>query len=65
MKASTAMRVWFLLFAIIIFVGIYLTGFSVVHWFLYLPVAGFVFAAITGICPSQIALNKMFSSKGK
>lgn len=63
MKSSTAMRVWFLLFAVIIFIGIYLTGFSVVHWFLYVPVAGFVFAAITGICPSQIALNKLFGSK--
>lgn len=65
MKAPTSMRIWFLLFAVIIFVGIYLTGFSVVHWFLYLPVAGLVFAAITGICPSQIAINKMFGSKGK
>ena len=65
MKASSAMRVWFLLFAIIIFVGIYLTGFSNVHWFLYLPVAGLVFAAITGFCPSYIGINKMFGSKGK
>ena len=65
MKAPTSMRVWFLLFAVIIFIGIYLTGFSVAHWFLYLPVAGMVFAAITGICPSQIAINKMFGSKEK
>ncbi|TSA29312.1 MAG: hypothetical protein D4R68_02570 [Ignavibacteriales bacterium] len=65
MKAPTAMRVWFLVFAVIIFVGIYLTGFSNAHWFLYLPVIGMVFAAVTGICPSQIAINKMFGSKEK
>ncbi|MCX6174075.1 MAG: hypothetical protein NTZ27_04910 [Ignavibacteriales bacterium] len=65
MKAPTAMRVWFLVFAVIIFVGIYLTGFSNAHWFLYLPVIGMVFAAVTGICPSQIAINKMFGPKGK
>lgn len=64
MKAPTSMRVWFLVFAVIIFVGIYLTGFSNVHWFLYLPVIALVFAAITGICPSQIALSKMFGPKG-
>jgi hypothetical protein len=63
MKASTPMRVWFLLFAVIIFVGIYLTGFSNVHWFLYIPVIGLVFASATGICPSQIAVHKMFGSK--
>ncbi len=65
MKASIAMRVWFLVFAVIIFVGIYLTGFSNVHWFLYFPVIALVFASITGICPSYIGINKMFGSKEK
>lgn len=63
MKASSAMRVWYLVFAAIIFVGIYLTGFSNVHWFLYLPVIALVFASITGICPSYIGISKMFGSK--
>jgi hypothetical protein len=65
MKSSNAMRIWFLVFAVIIFIGIYLSGFSNVHWFLYLPVIGLVFASVTGICPSQIAINKMFGSKDK
>ena len=34
---------------------IFLTNFM-----LYLPAIGFVFAAITGICPSQQAILKMF-----
>ena len=63
MKASKGMRIWFVLFAVIILIGIYLTGFSNVHWFLYVPVAGFLFAAITGICPSMGLTNKIAGSK--
>jgi hypothetical protein len=62
-KASNAMRAWFVFFAGIIWVGIYLTGFSNVHWLLYIPPAGMTFAAITGICPSQIAIFKMFEKQ--
>ncbi len=63
MKASKEMRVWFAIFAILIWLGIYLTGFSNIHWLLYIPPAGLTFAAITGICPSQIAVFKMMRSK--
>ena len=63
MKASKPMRVWFAFFGAVIWVGIYLTGFSNVHWLLYLPAAGMTFAAITGICPSQIGVFKLFGSK--
>jgi len=63
--ASTEMRVWFGVFGIIILLGIYLTGFSNVHWFLYIPAAGLVFAAITGICPSQLLVFSFFRSKKK
>ena len=63
MKASKGMRIWFAIFAVLIWLGIYLTGFSVVHWLLYIPPAGLTFAAITGICPSQIAVFKMTGSK--
>lgn len=60
MKAPVHVRVWYVVFAILIVVGIALTGFSNVHWFLYIPPAGLVFAAVTGICPSQIAIQKLF-----
>jgi hypothetical protein len=63
MKATTAMRVWFAFFGAVIWIGIILTGFSNVHWLLYLPAAGMAFAAITGICPSQIMINKLFGEK--
>jgi hypothetical protein len=63
MKATTPMRVWFAFFGAVIWIGIILTGFSNVHWLLYLPAAGMAFAAITGICPSQIMINKLFGVK--
>jgi hypothetical protein len=62
-RASSEMRVWFALFGTIIWLGIYLTGFSNVHWLLYVPAAGLTFAAITGICPSQLLVFSFFRSK--
>ena len=57
------MRIWFAIMGVILWLGIYLTGFSTVNWLIYLPAAGFVFAAITGICPMQISISKMFGTK--
>jgi len=62
MKASPAMRTWFILFAVLIWIGIFLTGFSNVHWLLYIPPAGMTFAALTGICPSLAAVNKVWGA---
>ena len=59
MKASTSTRLWFAFVAAILWTGIFLTGFSAVHWLLYLPAGGFVLGSITGICPSQIVINKL------
>ncbi len=63
MKASKQMRVWFAFFGSIIWLGVYLTGFSNVHWLLFIPPAGMIFAAITGICPSQIGIFSLFKTK--
>ena len=54
------MRIWFAFVGIILWTGIYLTGFSNVSWVLYIPAAGFMFAAITGLCLSFTAISKMF-----
>ncbi len=62
-RASLEMKVWFALFGIIIWLGIYLTGFSNVHWLLYIPAVALIFAAVTGICPSQLLVTKLFPSK--
>jgi len=60
MKLAKSTRAWFAFMAIILSTGIYLTGFSNANFMLYLPAIGFAFAAITGICPSQQAILKMF-----
>ena len=60
MRTSKSMRIWFAFVGIILWTGIYLTGFSTVNWLLYLPAAGFIFSAITGICLSLTAISKMF-----
>jgi hypothetical protein len=62
-RASTQMRIWFVFFSILIWLGMYLTGFENIHWFLYVPSVALILAAITGICPSQILVNNLFSSK--
>ena len=55
----SAIRMQFLLVAMLILAGIWLTGFNDVHWFLYVPVAALTFAGITGICPGYIILQKL------
>ena len=55
----SAMRMVFLALAALILLGIWLTGFSTVHWVLYLPVAGLVFAGATGFCPSYLLFRKV------
>jgi len=49
----------FLMMAGLILLGIWLTGFNVVHWVLYIPVAALIFAAVTGICPGYIIMQKL------
>ena len=57
------MRFFFLVASIILWLGIWLTGFDKAHWLLYLPSAFFLFAAITGICPGMIFSNALFGKK--
>lgn len=60
MKASIAMRTYFAFIGAVLWAGIFLTGFSNVHWLVYLPAGVSVFAAISGYCPSQMAIFKLF-----
>ena len=61
-RASKEMKIWFAVFGVIIWLGIFLTGFSYVHWLLYVPAVALIFAAVTGICPSQLLVFKLFRS---
>ncbi len=55
----SAIRMLFLMVSALILVGIWLTGFDVAHWFLYIPAAALAFAGITGICPGYLIFQKM------
>ncbi len=46
----TANRMLYLSFSIIMLVGVGLTGFSKVHWLLYVPIVFSASAGITGFC---------------
>lgn len=63
MKSTPTMRLWFAFMAAILWIGIYLTGFNLVNWVIYLPVIGFTAAGLFGYCPSQIALSKLLGIK--
>lgn len=56
---GSALRVLFLIMAVLVLIGIWLTGYKSVHWFLYVPPVLLLFAGITGICPGLITLRKL------
>ena len=60
---GSAMRFFFLGAGIILWLGIYLTGFDTVHILLYFPAIFFIFAAVTGICPGIILSKMLFKDK--
>lgn len=57
------MRVWFIFFTVVLWLGIWLTGFDKVHWLLYIPAVGLLFASATGVCLTQMAVFALFSKK--
>lgn len=62
-KISSAMRFFFLFTGSVIWLGIWLTGFSTVHWLLYAPPIFFYFAALTGICPGLVLSRLVLPEK--
>lgn len=53
-QISKAMRLFFAVSGTVLWLGIWLTGFAIVHWLLYVPAVFFIFAAVTGVCPGMI-----------
>ena len=51
-KVNWTQRVFYLFLSFMLMVGIWLTGFDTVHWFLYFPPAVMVVTFATGYCPS-------------
>jgi hypothetical protein len=63
MKGYNSMRIWFALMGLMLWAGIYLTGFSHVSWVLYVPASGLIIATTLGFCPSQKMISKMLGVK--
>ncbi len=55
----SAQRMLFFTIALLITLGITLTGWKIVHWTLYLPVVMLIFAGISGICPGLFLYKKI------
>lgn len=62
-KMELSMKAFFLFAGLVLWTGIWLTGFDVVHWVLYLPASFFLISAVTGICPGMIFFKEVFREK--
>ena len=49
----------FLTVAVLLGLGIWLTGWGQVHWLLYVLSGLLVFAGVTGICPTYMVFKKL------
>ena len=56
-------RFFILWVALIIWIGILLTGIREVHWFLYIPAGWLPIAALTGICPGMFLARLVFKTQ--
>ena len=62
-KASASVRLFLLIVGSVIWGGIALTGFNVVHWLLYIPAVFLVGAAVTGFCPGMMITRWLLPEK--
>lgn len=62
--ASNTVRLFFLNVAVVSLIGVWLTGFDVVHWFVYVLPAFLIIAAITGFCPGMMVSGKILKFFG-
>lgn len=62
-KAPASLRLFFLLFAGTLWLGISLTGFDKASWLLYVDGTLLLIAAATGLCPGLIASRFILGDK--
>ena len=62
-QSSPAARLFFLVVSLNIWLGIWLTGFGIAHWWLYVPGGFLLFAAVTGFCPGMMFTRWLFKEK--
>jgi hypothetical protein len=59
-SASASMRMFMFNSSLLMLVGIWLTGFDKVHWFIYFVPAFYLFAAVTGFCLGLVIPRLIF-----
>lgn len=59
-RASPAARFFFFFVSLNIWLGVWLTGLGVAHWWFYIPGGFLLFAAVTGFCPGMIVSRWLF-----
>ena len=59
LKIGGAMRAFLVFVSVLIWAGIYLTGFDFVHWLLYVPGVVTAVGGITGICVGMGIMRKL------
>jgi len=62
---SRSMRFFFFVAGSVIWAGMWLTGFALVHWLIYIPATFFYFAVVTGICPGLIVSRLILGESPK
>ena len=60
LKIDKATRFFLLVISVLIWAGIWLSGYKSVHWLLYVPAAFLLLAAILGICPGMFFSRQVF-----
>ena len=63
LKVDKSTRFFLLVVSLVLWAGIWLTGFAQVHWLLYIPAAFLLLAAITGLCPGMMFSRMLFGRK--
>jgi ABC-type polysaccharide/polyol phosphate export permease len=59
-KMNTPTKAFFLFVGLLLWAGIWLSGFNNVHWILYLPATFFLISAVTGVCPGMLFFREVF-----
>jgi hypothetical protein len=58
-RIVSAQRMVYFSIAVVILLGITFTGFTAVHWLLYIPIVFLTFAGITGFCPGLVFWSRI------
>jgi hypothetical protein len=61
-RAPVELRILFAVSGLILWLGLWHTGFGVASWVLYVPALFFPFAALSGICPG-LGLSRLLASR--